>query len=376
MRRSALPLLVVPLVLTACSAEEPVEVTDEDIVAIERSIVNISALGWELIQAESRVGSQCMQDQGFTVHDPIALFGNGIPHRFEGFHSPYSRIPTVEQAERFAFGEWVHQTESDAAVEMRADPDFLAINAEDDGWWDPAFDREREEFDAQGEEYAAAWSEAWKGTERYEYDQAFQEAMETAEDPTEVDLGEQPPFGGCELETIEIVYGGPESWESDDGQTNWTRPGREESPLTAIGDGEIYGLMAPEYAEEEQAFLDCLADRGYGAWEFDDHGYLPTGDYILKNLYGDTTEAYEGGELVEVAELPDDFDASDPVAAEFAIALDFAECAEDGGLHDGSEEMFARLSVEQLIGSEAEIYAHEQELKGLIENAQEYIEGE
>jgi len=377
MRRPALALLSLPLLLTACGGEEPVEVTDEDIEAIEQSIVNISTLSWELVQAEYRVGSMCMQDEGYTVHDPLALFGSTVPNRFTGFASPYARIPTVEQAEKFAFGDWVTWTDTDAALEMREDPDYLAATAEDQGYWEPAWDAEHEEFEAQGEDYTVAWEKAWKGTERYEYDQAFSEAMESSEDPAEVDLDlEQPPFGGCELETIETVYGEPEKREFDDGSVAWLKPGNDESPLTQVGDGEIYGEMLDEYADEEDSFLDCLADRGYGEWEFSEIGWLATDQYITVNLYGDTTIAYEGDERVEVPELPDDLDTTDPVAAEFAIALDFAQCAEDSGLRDGSEELYARLYVEKLMPNQTEIYAQEQQVKDHLANAQAYIEGE
>lgn len=375
MRRPALALLSLPLLLTACGGEEPVEVTAEDITAIEQSIVNISTLSWELVQAESRVGSMCMQDEGFTIHDPIALFGNSIPNRFTGFDSPYARIPTVEQAEKLAFGKWVTWTDTDAALTMREDADYLATIAEDQGYWEPAWDAEHEEFEAQGEDYAAAWEEAWKGTERYEYDKAFSEAMDAGEDPMEFDL-DQPPFGGCELKTIEVVYGEPEEREFDDGSVVWLKPGSEESPLTRVGDGQIYGEMLDEYADEQDDFLNCLAERGYGEWEFDEIGWLGTDQYITANLYGDTSISYEGDERVEVPELPDGFDTSDPVAAEFAIALDFAQCAEASGLRDGAEELYARLYVEALMPNQTEIYAQEQQIKDQLANAQAYIEGE
>ncbi|WP_112137045.1 hypothetical protein [Glycomyces dulcitolivorans] len=374
MRRTVLPLLAVPLVLTACSAEEPVEVTDEDVTAIEQSMVNISTLNFEIVQAEVRIGSMCMQDEGFTVHDPIALFGNGMPGRFAGFQSPYARIPTVEQAEKLGFGAWVTWTDSDAALEMQEDPDYLATRVEDDGWWDPAFDVERAEFDALGDEYAATWEEAWQGSERFAYDQEFEAWIDAGEDPFEFEV-QQPPFGGCELETIETVYGEPVSEEAD-GETYWSRPGADGSPMAAVSDGQVYSDILDEFADAERAFLDCLADRGYGEWEFDEYGYLPTGDYIAVNLYGDTTIAYDGDERVEVAELPDDTDVSDPVAAEFAIALDFAQCAEDGGLRDGAEEAYARRYTELVIGDQTELYAYEQQLEGYLANAQASLEGE
>ncbi|MFB9661029.1 hypothetical protein ACFQS3_15220 [Glycomyces mayteni] len=373
MRRLA--LLAPPLLLlAACTAEEPVEVTDEDVEAIEQSIVNISALRWELVQAESRVASMCMQDEGFTVHDPLALVGNVIPNRFSGFASPYSRIPTVEQAGKFAFGEWVRWTDTDAALEMREDADYIAATADEQGYDDPSWLTEHDEFKAMGEDYAAAWREAWLGAERYEWDAEFQHAMEESDGAAEFDT-DQPAFGGCELKTIQVVYGEPELFEREDGSSFWRKPGDEESPLTQVGDGEIYEELSVAYADEEQAFLDCLADRGQGDWEFDEMGWLPTSQYLSANLYGDTTETYLDGELEEVAELPDGIDASDPVAAEFAIALDFAECAEESGLRDGSEELWARLYVEQLIGGETEIYAQEQRIKDQLANAQDYIEG-
>lgn len=374
MRRPALALLSLPLLLTACGGEEPVEVTDEDIEAIEQSIVNISTLSWELVQAESRVGAMCMQDEGFTVHDPIALFGNSIPNRFSGFASPYSRIPTVEQAEKFAFGEWVTWTDTDAALAMREDPDYIAATADEIGYDEPAWQVEHDEFEAMGEDYAAEWKEAWLGTERYEWDVEFQRAMEESDGGAAFDI-EQPPFGGCELETIEIIYGEPELLEREDGSSFWLKPGSEESPLTQVGDGQIYEQLSIEYVDEEQAFLDCLADRGQGDWEFDEFGWLPVSQYITKNLYGDTTEVYLDDELEEVAELPDGIDTTDPVAAEFAIALDFAQCAEESGLREGSEELYARLYVEELIGGESEIYAQEQQVKDHLANAQAYIEG-
>ncbi|MEU6248027.1 hypothetical protein [Glycomyces sp. NPDC047010] len=376
MRRTALlPLLALPLVLTACGGEEPIEVTDEDIEAIEQSIVNISTLSWELVQVESRVASMCMQDEGFTVHDPIALFGNGIPNRFTGFASPYARIPTVEQAEKFAFGKWVTWTDTDAALTMREDADYLAAHAEEQGFWEPAWDAEHEEFKAQGEDYTTAWEQAWMGAERYEYQQAFSDAMDAGQDPMELDL-EQPPYGGCELETIKVIYGEPEQVEFDDGTSAWTVPGGDnESPLVGVGDGEIYGEMLADYADEEDEFLVCLADRGYGEWEFDEMGWLDTDQYITVNLYGDESIVYEGDERVEVAELPDDFDTGDPVAAEFAIALDFARCAEDSGLRNGSEELYARLYVEKLMPGQTEIYTQEQAVKDQLARAQDYIEG-
>jgi hypothetical protein len=376
LRRIAMPLLAASLALTACS-EEQTEVTEEDVDRIEQSIINASALSWELIQAESRVASMCMQDGGFSVHDPVALFGNGVPGRFEGFASPYTRIPNVEQAQKFGFGEWVRHGGDDEAVEaMRDDPDFKAFNAVDEGWWDPAWDTAREEFDAMGEEYEAEWRKAFEGVERYEYGQAFQQAMDEGEDPMDFDTPE-PPFGGCELETIEIVYGGPEKQEMDDGEEVWVDPGMGESPLSSVGDGAIYNEMSAEYIDKEQAFLDCIEARGFEGWEFDETtGWLPTGDFLGTRVYGDTTQTIEDGEVVEYPELPDGAEDLEPKEFEFAMALDFAECAEEAGLRGGTEDTFARLYVEKVIDQESEIFAYEQQIEAYLANAQDYLAGE
>ncbi|MEU5156644.1 hypothetical protein [Glycomyces sp. NPDC021274] len=375
MRRAASTLLAGAFALTGCSDPEP-EVTAEDVAAIEASIVNGSALAWELTQAETRVASMCMQDEGFTVHDTNRLHGSMIPNRFEGFNAPYARIPTVEQAQKFGFGTWVWGTDSEEALAMREDLDFLAFTAEDQGWIDPAEDVAYAEWQAMDEEYKEAWTVAFVGPERAAYDKAVSEAFEGADSPEEVEavdleaLGQEPPFGGCELKTIEIVYGEPFHQEVD-GEEYWSRPDTE-SPLTWIGDGELYAELANEYAEQEEDFLLCVGERGYGEWEFDDFGWLPTGTYLGQVNGDDVT--YEGMEE-EIPPLPDDAEDADPVAFEFAMALDFAECAESSGLREGSDEAWARMSVEQVIDRESEVYAWEQQIQEYLNNAQDHIAG-
>jgi hypothetical protein len=376
MRRPAVTLLAGALALTACSDPET-EVTEADITAIEASIVNGSALAWELTQAETRVGSMCMQDEGFTVHDANLLHGRMIPNRFEGFDSPYARIPTVEQAEKFGFGTWVFASDTDEALAMREDLDYLAFTAEDQGWDTSADDEAYEEWEATDDAYKQSWMEAWLGPERAAYEAAMNEAYEGADTEEEVQavdpeaLGEAPPFGGCELKTIEIVYGEPLHREID-GEDIWSRPDTE-SPLTWIGDGELYARLSVDYADQEEDFLLCVGERGYGEWEFDDLGWLPTGWY-LGQLYGGG--AYYEGMEEEVPPLTDEAeDADDPVAYEFAMALDFAECAETAGLREGTDEAWARMSVEQVIDRESEVYAWEQQIKEYLANAQDHIAG-
>lgn len=364
MRRAATALLAGSLALTGCS-DEPAEITDEDIARIEQSLVRGSELSWELIEAESRVAGLCMQDEGFTVHHPIKLFGNGIPHRFMGFNSAYSRIPTVEQAELFGFGLWVSFTDTDAALEMSEDPAYIAFTAEEAGWWNPDWDADHEEFKAMGEEYGDAWMEAFLGPEGFA---AYQEA--TAMDPDEfmeADL-EQPPLGGCEKEAVEAVYGGPEVRETEDGPY-WSRP-TGENPIASIGEEGFHEEFSARFADEEAAFLTCVEERGYGQWEFDEFGRLPFWDY-LNEVYGEVSGMPSEGEFPELSEEAED--AEDPVAFEFAMALDFADCAEDAGLRDGTEEAWARMYADQLVDREAEVFAWEQEIEGYLANAQEYL---
>lgn len=371
MRRLLIPALTAALVLSACSEPET-EVTEADIAAIEASLVNGSALAWELTQAETRVASMCMQDEGFTVHDTNRLHGSMIPNRFEGFESPYARIPTVEQAEKFGFGTWVWATDTEAALAMREDIDYLAFTAEDQGWSSGDADDSYAEWQAMDAEYQEAWTVAFVGEERAAYDAAMSEAFEEADTDAEIediDPGKQPPFGGCELQTIEIVYGEPVYSEFEDGEGYWSRPDTE-SPLTWIGDGDLYNELSADHATQEEDFLLCVDERGYGEWEFDDFGWLPTGSY-LDQLYGGTEATEEVPPLTDEAE-----DAVDPVAYEFAMALDFAECADDAGLHEGTDEAWARMSVAKVIDRESEVYAWEKEIEEYLSNAQDYLAGQ
>ena len=371
MRRIVIPLVSCSLLLTACAEGEP-EATEDDVARIEQSLVNGSALAWELVQAESRVAGICMQDLGFEVHDASALHGHMFPDRFEGFASPYSRVPTVEQARLFGFGGWVFYTDTEETQEMWKHPEYLAFTADDQGWSDPGEDAAMEEWQAMDEAYRAEWGEAFYGPERFAYDQQMQEAFD--EDPEaamEADFGPQPGFGGCELETLDVVYGGPGLRESEE-EDVWYRP-LPETPLTWVGDGDLYAELSADHADQEEDFLFCVEDRGHGEWEFDGMGWLQTGVY-LERLYGLGVE-YEGSG-VEAPPLSDEAeDADDPRTFEFAMALDFAECAESSGLRDGTEEAWARMYVERLIDRESEVFAWEQEIQEYLANAQEYIAG-
>ncbi|SDL19939.1 hypothetical protein SAMN05216298_3019 [Glycomyces sambucus] len=361
MRRTAVVLAAATLVLTGCS-DEPAEVTDDDVARIEQSLEQGSELAWELTQAETRVAATCMQDQGFTVHDRNLMHGMMVPNRFEGFDSPYARIPTVEQAGKFGFGYWVSATETDAALAMREDLDFLGFAGTEAGWDDPAEYEEYQEWSALGEEYQRAWLDAFHGPERAAY-------LEERNSGGGNEAADEPPFGGCELEAIEIVYGEPVHHEREWGSF-WARPDLE-SPLTWVGDGELYKELSVRYIDQEQAFLDCVEDRGHGQWHFDDLGYLPVPWYV--------GQFYEGAASVEGVEVPPLSDAAedadDPVAYEFAMALNFAECAESAGLREDAEETWARMYVEQMIDRESEVYAWEQQIQDYLANAQDHLAG-
>lgn len=143
-----------------------------------------------------------------------------------------------------------------------------------------------------------------------------------------------------------------------------------ESPLTWIGDGELYEELSADYIDQEQDFLYCVEDRGHGQWRFDDLGYLPVQQH-LNSLYSDGSTDDTG----KAAPATSD-EAEGPVTSEFRMALDFAACAEDSGLRDGTEEAWARMRVERLIDHETEVYAWEQQVEEYLANAQAYLAGE
>ncbi len=360
-RRIAILLLAGSLALTACAAENT-EASEDDIARIEQTLIRGSELSWELTQAESRVASMCMQNKGFTVHDPLKLIGNTIPYRFVGFQSAYTRIPNVEQAELFGFGMFVHFTDTDAAQEMSDNPGYLAYSAELDGWEDPDWDTGHEEFDAMDQEYQDDWMEAFLGPEGFAADQAAEESEET--------IDEGPP-GGCELETVEVIYGEVDESEDEDGIYLWQRP-QAETPLTEIGEEGFSAQFAEQHADQEAEFLACIDERGYGEWEFDGYGGLPVWDYlnlVYGQPYGLPSDPEVTPELTDEAE-----DTEDPVAYEFAMALDFAECAESEGLRDVEDE-WAHMYADPLLERETELYAWEKQIEEYLANAQAYIAG-
>ncbi|MEU6860491.1 hypothetical protein AB0B28_16675 [Glycomyces sp. NPDC046736] len=281
-------------------------------------------------------------------------------------------IPTVEQAEKFAFAAWLFYTDTPEAAEMRDDPDYLLSVADDNGWFDPAEEDAYEVWSAQDPEYQDAWMEAFKGTDRFDYDREMRDAYEEDFDAaSERDFGPQPPFGGCELETLDAVYGGPGKSESD-GEEFWYRP-LPETPLTWVGEGKLYDELSVRYVDEESDFLFCVEERGYGQWEFDDLGWLPTELHLEQFYYPGGNEYGDDVVIPPLAEAAEEFD--DPLEYEFAMALDFAECAEDSGLREGTEEAWAKLYIEQFSGREAEVFAWEEGIRDDLANAQDYLAG-
>ncbi|GAB3660742.1 hypothetical protein [Glycomyces tarimensis] len=357
------------LLLGACSDEGGTEVTAEEIARVEQTLAQGSELHWELTQTEARVAAACMEDFGFTVHDPLALHGNTIPHRFNGFHAPYERIPTIEQAAKFGFGQWMfHGLDPEQVEAVQQDPDYIAYTAADAGWDDDGLEA-HDRWMAMGEEYHREWRTAFLGQAGAEYQEAMNAASD--EDFEEGDLPEKPPFGGCELTTLEVVYGGPAEHEGDDGDVWYARPNLE-SPLTWVADGAMYTELSADFRDQETDFLDCVDERGYGQWEFDEFGWLPTYDYFSLVYVGEPTSYPQPENLPEPpSDLPDEREALKQF--ELDMAMDFAECADTAGLREDADEAWARLHVEQLIDREAEIFAWEDQIDEYLTNAQEYL---
>ncbi|PRY55764.1 hypothetical protein B0I28_11277 [Glycomyces artemisiae] len=304
-----------------------------------------------------------MQDLGFTIQHPFALNGGMVPDRFEGFASPYSKIPNVEQAESFGFGIWLYYTDTDSANEVAESPEYIAFAADELGWQDPSESKAIEEWAASDDAYQREWLESFMGAERL----AFEENLQN-ESTNGLAFSESAEFSGCELKSIEAVYGEPRYIQTESGGV-WSRPSIE-SPLTWVSDGDLYSQFSEVYAEEERDFLDCIERAGYGQWEFDEFGYLPIAAELSQLYEG----ASESSTLSNIQRFADAGTPEELKELEFALALDFSRCAEASGLRGAPEDAWARMYVEYLLPREVEVYAWEEQVNEYLANAQKFLQ--
>lgn len=325
----------------------------------------------ELTAIEHRVTKRCLEDEGFSVHDPMKFQeSNSAKYGASGYLSdaPIRAVPTAEAAEQWGFGVWVdfvnnpgNEQYADELLTPEARAAFDLVDAEDYGEPDSS------EWDAKGEEYQAAWIEAYSGSPA---------TMSEVKGPA---IDSEAPPGGCWLQMVETMYGEPfmVEREAEDGEEAEAYPAAHEpNPLSTIEEFEDTGELVSRLDGEDVAFETCLIDSGYEGWELGDEFYPPLWEYFGKMYDPAYFEEYGDEEGTEVPDLPDDVpgDFMGVLELERAMAADFAACGEESGLREAVENAWAAMLVEAYQPLETDLVAWQEKMRGHLDKAQDYLQ--
>lgn len=326
----------------------------------------------ELTAIEHRIAKRCLEDAGFSVHDPMVFQESRVgDYGAAGYltDAPDQAVPTPEAAEQWGFGVWaefvLNPGFEDLAEELLTPEARVAFNL-------PAEDSEApdtSEWDSQDAEYQAGWIEAWTGTP------ALDNSLKGPERDSEA------PMGGCELEMVETMYGEPYTIETteegEDGEESYSytvthRP----SPTVMLEEFEDPGSLLERLNGENDAFDSCLIDKGYEGWEIGTEFHMPLWSYFGHMYDPAYFEQFGDEEGAEVPEGPDDVPADfmGVLELERAMAVDFAACGQESGLRTAIDEGWAAMLVEQYQPIETDMVAWQNEMQGHLDNAQEYLQ--
>jgi hypothetical protein len=334
----------------------------------------------ELDAAEARIVQACLEEQGFTVHDPNQFTSNAPPERESFLDRPPSRmfLPTAEEAAHRGFWQW---TTIDGAEEIEDGAlyaEWEHYQQTELEWIFPAGlglleGEEVHEFYLLPPKDQYAWYVAYGGDAWAAENHPDLGGPGRRTDASGEDVYLNPPPEGCKLQMIEAVYGelqGSENEEED--WTDWTF--RPEQPM---GD---WSAMNDRYAERmegaEGDLIDCLADRGRDGWEFS-QGDLLVHSYLSESGEGEHPLSSHEDSGTRWPDPPEDAPDSDDVegwlAFERDLAVDFAECGDESGFRDAAEHAWEQAQLRFYLDIEEETYAWQEEMRGYLENTQEVI---
>lgn len=325
----------------------------------------------ELTEIEYRVTKRCLEDEGFDVHDPMefqppssALYGSA------GYltDAPLQVVPTAESAEQWGFGVWAqfvrnpgNEDEAEELLTPEAMAAFGILDEEEYAEFDTS------EWDAAGEDYQAAWIEAYSGAPAY-----IGEVKGPERD------SEAPP-GGCWLQMVETMYGEPYMMavdaEENGGEAGEYALTHEPSPVSTIEEFEDYSGLLAAVRDEMDAFEVCLSAAGYEGWELGDEFYPPLWEYFGQMYDPAYFEEY-GEEGMEIPEGPEEVPADfmGVLELERAMAVDFAACGQESGLRPAVEEAWAAMLVAAYEPIETDLVSWQETMQGHLDNAQDYLQ--
>ena len=377
----------------------------------------------ELSAAEWRVVQNCLEEAGFTVHEPwmtesyepeeVDSLTYGYPHE--------SFILDAEEAATYGFGGWANAPEGWESSEAE---DYYAFQeekyAEEEGESYEESEVDTSAWDALTPEEQYGWYVAYQGAEYAEYangtEQEYVEMMAGEEEmeglsdeelaaleeeaaAEEEDEGEivveestedeEPMPGGCQLEMIEALYGEPtlveETYEGEDGKEEswsyWTSGPENPAYTSETMYEDIEAEYAAEMSDLQGKFIDCVTAAGYEGWEFTEYNGMPTWEFFDQLYYQNTSEEDRDMMMgtdssVEVPPLPED--AGDTFeewkAYEIQMAVDFSTCGEEVGFVEPSEKAYDEANTKAYAAIEEDVYAWQEEMNDALSKAQELLD--
>jgi hypothetical protein len=363
------------------------EVFEEDRLV---TMVNESArLLYELENAENRIVQNCLEREGFTVHDQL-WFSTVEPEAQDALYSAGDWgdwLPESAEAAEYGLGVWATTAEGQADEDLdayRADQGFTAdagspetaaagggANLPDNGEFEALSPQDRYDW------YVAFYGEATAAGENGHL--LGDDAPEAADGGSggEIDLGGdfdyvQPEPGGCQREMIDALYDDLRLVEDPEGgeyrSANWAwRPDNPMDDFASIEEADIAyrEALAPVQGE----LIDCLEGKGRSGWEFDEEGTLPLSDYFYE-LYEGAADVHDHPDLLDDA--PADYEGKK--AFEIAFAVDLAACGDETGYRDTAEQAWADSRNDHYLAIETDVYAWQDEIRSILETAQQVLE--
>lgn len=366
----------------------------------------------ELSAAEYRIIQNCLEEQGFTIHDQWSIMSwDAYEQESLTDYYPHEEfLLDPDEAAEYGFGQWANSPDG---WEDPASEDYYAAQEakwedEGDDWEEP----DNSEFEGQEPEDQYNWYVAFYGqeyvTQSYgtlqEYTDMYTgegEYDESAEGDLEEDFAEddgslvveneemyvEPKPGGCQMEMIQALYGEPtlveETYEDDGGggYSYWSY--RPENP--SYGGEEFWETIEFDYADAmgdtQYEFLDCISARGYEGWEFTEYNSLPIWEFFAELYYQNADEEErmwmsDGSSTIEVPPLPDDAGSSyeEWKTYESKVAVDFAECGDETSYAKTSEDAYEAANLKAYSALEEDFYAWQDEMNEAIKKAQEILD--
>ncbi|THV33903.1 hypothetical protein [Glycomyces buryatensis] len=334
-------------------------------------------LNGELDVAEARIVQDCLEEAGFTVHnpDPFHSWDSAESETFMD-QGPYEWfVPTVEEAELRGVWQWTNLEGAESiedgvpweAYQEYEDAQGFDVTLHEEG-------EEAPEFYNLSPEDQYAWWVAYQGEELAASQQGYLVGIELETDEYGEPVDENPPPGGCELEMITALYGEVEEVDNPEEEfSNWvTRPPMPNGDWSAMNERYV-----ERTADFEDDFLDCLEDRGFGGWEFYE-GHVRIHDYLAESGEGEFPrmefEDADGAWPDPAQDVPDSGDTAGWLAFERDAAVQFAECGEESGYREAAVHAWEQAQLRYYLDIEEETYGWQESMRGFLEKAQEIIE--